>query len=152
MPKSNDLNPDDLYMEADLHGAAMRNELVLFYNKFVYWCEAHSKVDAEKKRLDSLLEIVKDKAKKIKSEQALRLDYKAKIQEAYIRDIWDTEVEMDSDWVVTPAELVKRLSKVVQEETRTRHKMNMCSAGLDIGRTAVAFDKVELSNIKSANF
>jgi 3-dehydroquinate synthase class II len=139
---------NDLYLDPSLTGGAMRDVLVEVYNKFAYWVEAHSEWDAKKKAIENALEEAKDKAKAMRAKHAEKVGMKAKIQEAYIRDFWDMQVEIiDTETgeiqQTTCSKLQADLSKAAVNETKTRHKMNICQTALDIGRTAVSWDKTE---------
>jgi hypothetical protein len=143
---------DDLSIDPTLVGAAMRDQLIIFYNRFAYWGEQHGKYDAEKKVLENILEEAKDKARAIKAQEATVKDLKAKIQEAHIKDFWEVPIEIldtvtGEIKVTTCSYLSAKLGVASKNETITRHKMNICSTFLEIGRTAVSWDKTELQNM-----
>ena len=143
---------DDLTIDSNLVGGKMRDELIVMYNKLVYWSEQHSIWDAAKKELENLLEEVRDKAKALKAVQADQQGLKAKIQESFIRDFWSVSVQIldpKSGTIVekTCSELNTEFIIASQHESSTRHKMNLCSTALDIGRTCVSWDKNELTKM-----
>jgi len=140
---------NQLEIDENLVGGPMRDELVRFYNKLVYWTEQHSLWDSKKKRTENLLEEAKDKAKALRAQDAKEKDLKAKIQEAHIRDFWGVTVEVintDTGEIIetTCSSLNEDYIEALQMESVTRHKMNLCTTALDIGRTCVSWDKNEL--------
>ena len=139
---------NDLEIDPTLVGSAMRDELVVMYNKLSYWTEQHSEWDSKKKQIENMLEEAKDKAKAIRATEAMAKALKAKIQDSYIRDFWGVPIEIvDTETgelkQITCSSLNSEFIVASQRETQTRHKMNLCNTALDIGRTAVSWDKQE---------
>jgi hypothetical protein len=155
MATGTEIDVHDLTIDTTLVRAAMRDELVIFYNKFAYWSEQHSTWDARKKLYENMLEEAKDKAKAIRAREADEKEMKAKIQEAYIRDFWDVPISVintDTGEIseTTCSSLLAKYSKASQQESIMRHKMNVCSTALDIGRTCVSWDKTEMDKMGGA--
>lgn len=145
-----------LELDTTLNGAGMRDALVVMYNKLVYWTQQHSEWDQKKKKLENLLTEAQDKARAIKAKEAGATGMKAKIQESHIKDFWDVSlslVDTDSGEIkdVTCSFLNSELIVATQNESRTRHNMNLCTTALDIGRTCVSWDKSELSMIGASH-
>jgi hypothetical protein len=142
---------NDLSIDPTLVGAAMRDELVIMYNKLAYWVEQHSEWDSKKKALENTLEAAKDRAKAVRAAEADEKGLKAKIQEAFIRDFWMVPILTtnlkDEPITYTCSELLKMFTEASMRETETRHMMNLCNTALDIGRTAVSWDKQEHSKM-----
>lgn len=156
MNSRNNIDVNDLSIDTNLTGVAMRDELISFYNKLVYWNEQHSQYDGEKKALENMLEEAKDKARAIRAVEAEQKGIKAKIQEAYIKDIWAVEIEvLDTSTGeilrTNCSALQAKYTVACQKESHTRHKMNLCSTCLDIGRSSLSWDKQELMKLDTAH-
>jgi hypothetical protein len=140
----------DLKIDPSLVGGAMRDELIRFYNLLAFWTEEHSQYDAFKKNLENAMDEAKSRAMGIRAEQALAKGFKAKIQEAYIRDFWGVVVEIQGE-EITCSKLREDIAQLAIKESHARHRMNLCQTALDIGRTAVSWDKQEIGRMEGAH-
>jgi hypothetical protein len=77
----------------------------------------------------------------IRAKEAEKLNLKSKIQESHIRDIWDSEM----------IELQNELMEARNMESITKAKSETARCALDIGRTAISFDKSEIQNLHLAH-
>jgi hypothetical protein len=146
----NQTQDQDLRIDPTLVGGPMRDELIRFYNLLAYWTEEHSKYDALKKNLENQFEEAKNVAMGLRAREAGSKGFKAKIQEAYIRDFYHEIVHIDGE-EITPSEIRHQIAIVALEESVARHKMNLCQTALDIGRTAVSFDKLEIMRMEATH-
>jgi len=143
------LDPDhDLYIDKDLIGAAMRDQSIRFYNLLAFWTERLGEFESNRKIVQAALEQAKDKAKFARSMEAKDKGFKASIQEAYIRNFHDVLVDIDGE-IVTSVALQKKLEEIQETEIEARSNVNICQTGVDICRSALAFDRQEMSKMEA---
>lgn len=139
----------EFYLDKNLEGAAMRDQLTVFYNKLAYWTAIASQHDAERKVLQSLFERVRDEAKCNRALVSKQAGLKSAAQDAFIRNFWKETIEVDGE-ETTPIEIQERLNEAIERDNESRHNMSVCQYAVDICRSLLSWDKMELSQIGAA--
>lgn len=138
----------EFYLNKDAVGAEMRDQAIKFYNMMAYWNEQLSILEAKRKSLQSVLDQVKDKARATRALKASELSLKASIQDAFIKDIHDTIVNLQGS-SLTPAGVQEQLNEVYSSELEARACVNTLTYALDICRSALSWDKQEHQHTSS---
>jgi hypothetical protein len=118
------------------------------HNKFAYWSEQHSKADKLKKKWEGIYEKSKDVAVLQRAWEAKEQDLKAKIQEAYIKNFWDTKVTIiykEEKLEVVPSEAFDLFKEYEGDEIETRHKLKICENAISSLVMGVSWDKFEFN-------
>lgn len=152
MNKNENVN---LTINTSCHGDSLKTRLVEIYNLYCYLNEQHAYWDSEKRRLENIFEEIKDRARNIKAAEADLKQMKAKIQESFIKDLWSVEIKINTAEFeapsfsnYTPKEIMVLLIKATEKESFYRRKVQCAQAALDLGRTLLSWDKIELQHLK----
>lgn len=141
----------DLSIDPSLSGSQMRNELIRMYNSLCYWSEEHSKWDTLKKEYEHEFEVFKDefRVKKLEEIKQSGIKLTAQDKEAILSDIWEEEITTRSGF--GPFKLKDYVASFLNQATKmeldSRQKMNNCSKCLDVLRTILSYDKIELQKM-----
>jgi hypothetical protein len=111
-----------------------------------YWTERVSEFDSHKKTLRATLEMIKDKAKSQRAQRVGRMGLKAAAQDAFIRDFWEEEVEID-DEILTAKMIQDKLNEMSYDDSKVLANRDVCQVAVDICRSALSWDKMELNQI-----
>jgi hypothetical protein len=121
--------------------------MIKFYNQYAYWASVLGDFDAQRKVFQSFLEQARDKAKAHRAQEAKNLGLKSTLQDAFIRNCWSVEIEVDGK-VMTPEAISNKLNEIVELESEARNCMNICQTAVDICRSALSWDKQEVTRLE----
>jgi hypothetical protein len=138
----------EFYLDETQTGAQMRDQAFKFSNLLAYWTEQLSGLEAQRKTLVAAIEQTKDKAKCSRAMRAVELNYKSAIQDAFIRNYYDEVVSLNGE-NVTATQLQQNLDKIQEREIEARGNVHVCQTSVDICRSALSYDKQEMSKLIS---
>lgn len=139
---------NSLRIESGLSGKQLRDELIRLYNELCYWSEEHSKWDAQKKEYEYMLDISVDTFKERKTiELSTQKNFTMKEKEQFLNNYWDVKVDLQGEELSIRDFVLHKLHNAYKKETEARHKMNILNKSLDVVRSSLSWDKVELERV-----
>ena len=139
----------EFFIDKDLAGSSMREQMFRFYNMLGYWTERSTDLDSRKKILTSTLEQVKDMAKYKRLKDAKsKSGLTAVDRDLFVRDCWEEEVEINGE-LVTLSLVQQTLNKILSEDNESRNNILLCRTAIDICRSALSWDKQEAMSFES---
>lgn len=138
----NKLDYEDFSLDSDLTGNEMKKQLVKFYNLLVYWTTQHSDWDTQKKKWEAILSVGMDKARHKKALEISKLALNVKEKDAVLKNLWSESING-----LTLENINDKVLEASTNESESRHKMNLASSGVDVCRTCISWNKIEIERM-----